>query len=161
MELCEQKELIQLIKSSLTAIDGPWFLEVENEIGFDKAFEIDLGVWKKYGPVIIKRIIKMLSITDNDLNSFIRILEIICEIDDTKFTIKEKTQNEALILIDYCPWYENLKRSKRENLVRCDVVDKTIFPEWIQSFNPDLKLELSRSIPEGHDRCEWRIFIKD
>ena len=28
-----QKDLIQLIKSSLTAIDGLWFLEVENEFG--------------------------------------------------------------------------------------------------------------------------------
>ena len=121
MELCDQKDLIRLIKSSLTAIDGLWFLEIENEFGFEKAFEIDLGVWKKYGPIIIRRIIKMLSITDNDLDSFIRILEILCEIDGTRFTIKEKSHDKALILINHCPWYENLKRSKRgePGQVRC------------------------------------------
>ncbi|MBN2160765.1 MAG: hypothetical protein JW807_15360, partial [Spirochaetes bacterium] len=75
--------------------------------------------------------------------------------------VREQSETEALIDIDYCPWYENLRRSGRENLVRCDVVDKTIFPEWIRSFNPGLTFELSRSIPEGHDRCEWRIRISE
>jgi hypothetical protein len=161
MEQREQDELIKLIKSAITAIDGLWFLEAENALGFDRAFEIDLEVWKKYGPVMIKRIKRMLSITDNNLESFLRVLRIVCEIDGTKFSIKEQSENEALILIDYCPWYENLKRSHREKLVRCDIVDKTIFPAWIESFNPGLTFELYRSIPEGHSRCEWKIQIKE
>ena len=157
MERGEQKDLVRLIKSSLTAIDGLWFLEVENELGFQKAFEIDLGVWKKYGPVMIKRITKMLAITDNGLDSFLRIFEVLCDIDGTRFTVRDQSESAAVLVIDHCPWHENLKRSKRENLVRCDVVDKTVFPEWIQSFNPDMRIELYKSIPGGHERCEWRI----
>jgi hypothetical protein len=157
MESGEAKDIIRLIKSSLTAIDGLWFLEVEKEFGFEKAFEIDLGVWKKYGPVMIKRIMKMLSITDTGLDSFIRVLEVLCEIDGTRFSVKERSESEAVLAIEHCPWHENLKRSKRENLVRCDMVDKTIFPEWTRAFNHALKLELFRSIPEGHGQCLWRI----
>lgn len=157
----EENDVMRLAQSALTAIDGLWFLELENELGFEKTFEIDLAVWKKYGPVMMKRIRNMLSITDSSLDSFLRILAVMCEIDGTSFKIKEKTETEATLIITRCPWYENLKRAKRENVVRCDVVDKTIFPEWIRSFNPALALELSQSIPEGHDRCEWRIYRAD
>ncbi|MBN2160159.1 MAG: hypothetical protein JW807_12245, partial [Spirochaetes bacterium] len=86
MEQLNQDELLKLVKSAITAIDGLWFLELEKEAGFDRAFEIDLAVWKKYGPVMIKRITKMLSISDNGLESFLRVLGVVCEIDGTRFS---------------------------------------------------------------------------
>ena len=76
MKQDKHEELLQLIKSTLTAIDGLWFLECEKEFGFEKAFEIDLGVWKKYGAVMTRRIAKMLGIT---LNANMGIEEIIDE----------------------------------------------------------------------------------
>ncbi|NVM55532.1 MAG: L-2-amino-thiazoline-4-carboxylic acid hydrolase [Candidatus Helarchaeota archaeon] len=154
-------EFIRLIRSALTAIDGLWFLEVENKYGFEKAFDMDLKVWKRYGSIIIKRIKKYLSISDNNLDSFLKILEIMCAIDGTQFKIKKKSPEEVILRIQYCPWWENLKRSNRENLVRCDIVDKLIFPEWAKFFNPNLEFHLSKSIPNGHDTCEWVISIKD
>ncbi len=155
------ENFIRLIRSALTAIDGLWFLEVEKKYGFEEAFELDLNVWKRYGPIIVKRIKKALGISDNTLDSFLKVMELVCAIDGTKFKIKEKSLNQALLQIVYCPWWENLKRSNRESLVRCDVVDKTIFPEWAKSFNPKLEFKLIRGLPEGHDICEWQINLRD
>ncbi len=155
------KHLIELIRSALTAIDGLWFLEVEEKFGFRDAFEIDLKVWKRYGPIIIKRIRKALAIEDKNLDSFLKILEILCEMDGTQFKIEEKTPKKALLRVMYCPWWENLKRSHREDLVRCDIVDKEIFPEWAKAFNPKLGFQLVKSLPDGHTACEWTIEMKD
>ncbi len=154
-------QLIQLIRSALTAIDGLWFLELENKVGFDEAFEIDVKVWKRYGPIIIKRIRKAFAITDSSLESFLQILEILCDIDGTQFKIEKKSPGEAVLRVLYCPWWENLKRSNRENLVRCDIVDEVIFPEWAKAFNPQLEFLLTNSLPKGQDACEWLIKLKD
>lgn len=148
---------LQLIRSALTAIDGLWFLEVEKKIGFEDAFAIDIDVWKRYGAIMIHRIKNALSIEDNSLESFLQVFEILSEIDGTKFEIAEKSADEAVLKIKFCPWWENLKHSKREMVVRCDVVDRAIYPEWIKAFNPDYELLLTKSLPEGHDVCELVI----
>lgn len=154
------KQLVRLIRSALIAIDGLYFLEIENKFGFDDAFDIDLKVWKRYGPIIIKRIKKTLSIEDDSLDSFLKILEILCTIDGTQFEIVEKSHDKAILRVIYCPWWENLKRSKREKLVRCDIVDKEIFPGWAESFNPKLEFKLTKALPDGQDSCEWIISLK-
>ena len=156
----EDTRLTRLIKSALTAIDGLWFLAVEEKLGFDTAFEIDLNVWKRYGPIITKRIQKAYSIEDNSLESFLQILKITCSIDGTQFKILKQSPHEILLHITYCPWFENLKRSNREKLVRCDVVDKEIFPGWAQSFNPKIKFEMTKSLPNGDAVCEWLISLE-
>ncbi|MHA1131084.1 MAG: DUF6125 family protein [Candidatus Helarchaeota archaeon] len=152
--------LIRLIQSALTTIDGLWFLEVEEVLGVDKAFEIDLKVWKRYGALIIRRIKKVLSIESNDLESFLEVLDVICKIDGTQFVIKEKKPNQVKLEIQYCPWWENLKRSNRERLIRCDIVDKIIIPEWAKSFNPKIQFELLKSLPSGQRTCEWLITLE-
>ncbi|MHA1651270.1 MAG: DUF6125 family protein [Candidatus Helarchaeota archaeon] len=154
------KEYLQLIRSALTTIDGLWFLEVENKFGFETAFDLDLKVWKKYGAILIKRIKKIFSIEDETLSSFLRVLEILCAIDGTRFEIQRKSSEEILLSIQYCPWWENLKRSKREKLVRCDIVDKEIFPKWAETFNPNIEFQLIKSIPAGHSTCEWLLSLK-
>jgi len=148
---------LQLIRSALTAIDGLWFLEMEKKYGFKEAFEVDIDVWKRYGAIMIHRIQKALAIEDNSLASFLQIFEILSEIDGTKFEIVEQSSKKVVLKIKVCPWWENLKHSKREMLVRCDVVDRAIYPEWIKAFNPDYKLLLTKSLPEGHDICELVI----
>jgi hypothetical protein len=150
-------KMVQLIRSALTAIDGLWFLEVEKKHGFEDAFEVDIDVWKRYGPIMVNRIKKALEIKDNTLESFLRIFELLSEIDGTRFKLMKKTAIEAILGIEFCPWWENLKRSKRETLVRCDTVDREIYPEWIKAFNPAYELLLTKSLPEGHDMCELVI----
>ena len=152
---------IQLIRSALTAIDGLWFLEVENKFGFDKAFELDLKVWARYGPIMIKRIKKVLKVEDNNLEAFIQVFRVMSKIEGSKFIIKEKSPKEVIMQVQYCPWWENLKRANREKLVRCDIVDKEILPEWATSFNPKMDFKLIKSLPAGHDTCEWMISLKE
>ncbi len=150
-------KMVQLIRSALTAIDGLWFLEVEKKHGFDAAFEVDIDVWKQYGAIMINRIKKALSIEDNNLESFLKIFELLSEIDGTTFKIVKQASTEAVLEITLCPWWENLKRSKRETLVRCDAVDRAIYPEWIKAFDPSYELLLTKSLPEGHRACELVI----
>ena len=157
----KDEELIRLIRSGLTTIDGLWFLEVEDKFGFNDAFDIDLKVWKRYGPIIINRIKKVLSITDIGLESFLQIFKILCAIDGTQFKIKEKSFKEARLQIYYCPWWENLKRSNRDKLIRCDIIDKKVFPEWAKSFNPKIEFNLVKSLPNGNDICELVLLLKD
>ncbi len=155
------ERLLRLMRSAITAIDGLWFLEVEEKVGFEEAFKIDIKVWKRYGPIIINRIKKALSISSNNLDSFLQVLDYLCAIDGTQFKIKEKSPKLAFLQVIHCPWWENLKRSKRENLVRCDIVDKEIFPEWAKAFNSKIEFQLDRSLPKGDEACEWVIKLTD
>ncbi len=155
------EHIVRLIRSALTTIDGLWFLEVEEKFGFKDAFDIDLNVWKRYGPIIINRIRKALSIQNDDLESFLKVLDVLCKIDGTEFEIKEKRSDLVRLEVHFCPWWENLRRSKREKLVRCDVVDKVVFPEWAKSFNPKIQFILLKSLPSGDKTCEWLLSLTE
>ena len=57
-----REQMDELRMGALTAIDGLWFMAVEEKSGFEEALELDLEVWKRYGLVMLKRMARMLGI---------------------------------------------------------------------------------------------------
>jgi len=60
-----RKELQNFIKSMLNEcrkIDGFWFLEAENEFGYNPAIEMSVEVWSQMGKLITREIKERFSI---------------------------------------------------------------------------------------------------
>ncbi len=68
LEDLSREELIKLVEvyaRNWLAHDGCWFLSVENELGLDKAIEMDTKAWASFSPVEARRIMQTFGIEDN------------------------------------------------------------------------------------------------
>ena len=63
-----EEQKTEYFRRSYTAVDGLWFMKVEEAYGFDNALDIDDEVWKVL-PKIQARMLKGLTETGDDLES--------------------------------------------------------------------------------------------
>ncbi len=155
------QQVQELRQGALTAIDGLWFLAVEEKHGFDAALEADLEVWKKYGRVMLKRIARLLGLTLDpadppDLETINLLMETVCLVDGTQCA-GEVSSGQIVFRVQRCSWWDNLNRSGREDHVPCEFVDNTVFRDWLEALDPGISFEITRSLPRGDEHCEWVI----
>ena len=50
-------------ENNFFAVDGVWMLEIEKEIGWDRALKIDIAVWTRLMKIFIRRIKEYLKIS--------------------------------------------------------------------------------------------------
>ena len=157
-----REQMDELRMGALTAIDGLWFMAVEEKSGFEEALELDLEVWKRYGLVMLKRMARMLGIALDpqhppDMAAVNFLMEKICHIDGTECEGELLGPDEIRFKVHRCSWWDNLNNSGREEIVPCEFIDNTIFRHWLEELDPSLRFEITHALPRGDDHCEWII----
>ncbi len=152
-----QDELDELLEKAFTAVDGLWFLGVEEAVGFEKAMEIDIKVWARFSETIAKRLKKMWGIEKPTREQALRILDIIYALGHLQVETTAEAPGRYLADTPSCPWWENLKRAGREKIVRCHEVDQAMFAAALHALDPTMRLEWIESRPQGSHTCRWRI----
>lgn len=153
----------ELRRGAMTAIDGLWFMTAEKKLGFDRALELDIEVWRQYGLIMLKRAAKLLDIpleegNPPDLETVNELLEALCAIDGTECSSEVTSRDTAVFTVRSCAWWENLKKAGREDAVPCDLVDNATFETWLEAVDPSLEMAINRSFPQGDDCCRWMIW---
>jgi len=151
----EDAVIEELRLGAITAIDGLWFLAVEEALGFEKAFELDLEVWSRYGIVLLKRLAKRLGVNlDREdpppLKTVSDMLVTLCTIDGTESAGEMQDADTCVFRVFRCPWWDNLQAAGRS-----EVVDNTMFRRWLDAVDPAIGMEITRSKPRGDAHCEW------
>jgi len=140
---------------SYTAVDGLWFMKVEEKYGFDAALEIDNEVWKVF-PKMQARLLKSLGKTGDGMDALFECLT-------TKLTLEgfgfkaEKTGNKGdfKITIAECPWHNLMVKSGREKLSGKvgTLICNTEYSAWASEFGANIKFELGQQICQGSKTC--------
>ncbi len=160
MELTKE-QLDELRLGALTAIDGLWFLELEKRFGFETALEADLEVWKHYGIILLKRLSRVKGIDFHSGNKSMDLvhffLSTMCRVDGTECACDIRDDDTLDFTVLRCPWWENLKKAGREGKVPCETIDDIIFGHALRHVDPSLSMEITRSLPRGHENCSFRI----
>ncbi len=156
------EEMERLRLGALTAVDGLWFLAVEEKLGFEIARELDLEVWKNYGLVLLRRLSRMKGLKIDpadppDMASLNDILETLCRVDGTECSWEVLDEKRSVFRVHRCSWWENLKKAGREKAVPCEMIDNTIFAHWLEAVDPSIKLSITGSMPRGDDHCAWLL----
>ena len=156
----DRETMDKLRTGAITALDGLWFLAVESRMGFEAALEMDLEVWKAYGSVLLKRVARALGMeldpsSPPDMRAVCELLAAACQVDGTGCHFEMGAEGECVFTVHRCPWWENLRASGREGRVDCELVDNTVFREWLLRLDPSIEMEITRSMPRGDDRCVW------
>lgn len=160
MHQIDETGLNELRMGALTAMDGVWFMAVEKKYGLEAALEVDIEAWKNYGYTVFKRAARMLGIeldpgSPPGLETVGVLFETLCRIDGTESEIDIQDEGALSFKILRCPWYENLCRSGRVDVVPCEEVDNEIFAYCARKLDPSFQLETAHSRPRGDGFCEW------
>ncbi|MFO7967364.1 MAG: DUF6125 family protein [Archaeoglobaceae archaeon] len=146
------RQIADYFHRSYTAVDGLWFMKLEEEYGFDKALEVDRRVWEVL-PKIQARKLKSILNTGDGLEALKQCLAIKLDLEGFNFETQEY-EGGFRIIVHKCPWHELMVRSGREELSGRvgNVICNTEYPVWASEFE-NIKFELREQICEGSSLC--------
>ena len=146
-------QIEEYLHRSYAAVDGLWFVKVEEEYGFDKALEIDNEVWKVL-PKIQARMLKTLMKTNSGLEGFFQCFTTKLTLDGFKYK-SDKKGSGFTIIVEKCPWHDLMVKSGREELsekVGARICN-TEYAVWASEFDANIDLEIQDRICSGSASC--------
>lgn len=157
------EKLLRLSGGLIAAIDGIWFLAVEEAFGNEKAVELDRWVWERYMHVLVKRIKNIFGISAEGMNGIKEIIE-----NDPLFLINdyefpEFSEKKMVLRINRCPVLEAMERQGRKRFV-CESTTGLYFKNLAKEIDANIvvhPLKLPpRESPEDIS-CEWLFKLQD
>ena len=153
-ELTEE-QISEYFKRSYTAVDGLWFMKVEERYGFDTALDIDDDVWRVMPKIQARKLKAMGDLTDG-LDALRECLTTKLSLDGFTFETEQSHDGNSLKLtLNECPWHNIMIKSGRKNLSGAvgTRICNTEYKVWATEFGDDIKFELSDQICKGETCC--------
>lgn len=138
---------LEYFKKSYFAVDGLWFLMIEEEISFEKALEIDKRVWTLMAK-IQARTAKTLG------RNFINGLRLKWDSEGYGYEIKKDA-----VEIRECPWWKIMKKSGREQQAEKvgTLICPIIYNGWAQEYEVPYVVTFQSRICQGDATCKLRF----
>jgi len=152
-------QIAQFLHRSYTAVDGLWFMKLEETYGFDKALEIDNEVWKVM-PKIQARMLKSMINIEDKMEALFKLFTTKLTLDGFEYkTEKPEDGSSFRIIISKCPWYDLMLNSGREGLSAKvgDRICNTEYAGWASEFDENISFQLERQICHGSASCILRF----
>ena len=152
MKLTDE-EALKYLHRCYTAVDGLWFVKIEERYGFDAALDIDEEVWKVV-PKIQARFLKNKLKKDLGLEALLKCFSAKLKLDGFKFKT-EKTSSKLKIIISSCPWHNILIKSNRARLSKkiSSRICAAEYSVWAQEFGEGISFKLKDRICKGNSFC--------
>jgi hypothetical protein len=157
-----KEELVGLIEAYAklyTALDGLWFISVEEECGHELATKLDVKVWDSLAPREAKRISDAKKVADG-IEAVIEVIKL-----RPSFLTKEynifREKNKVRIQVTKCRSLEAMERDKRE-VSSCLRVLENVYPKFVSNIDNRAKFRLLKAPPRksaGDSCCEWEVEI--
>ncbi len=155
MELTEEQKT-EYFRRSYTAVDGLWFMKVEERMGFEAALQIDEAVWEIL-PKIQARALKAMMDLPAGLAGLEQALSARLALEGFDFEI-ERHEEGLMVMVRSCPWHQIMIKSGRAALservsnVICRVENET----WAREFSEpgaEIGFERESRLCRGEGMC--------
>jgi len=153
MTKLSSQQVAEYFSRSYKAVDGLWFMKVEDKHGFDAALELDNDVWKVM-PKIQARMFKSFLGVENGSDALFESLVTKLELEGFKFKA-EMTENGFRITITDCPWHNLMIKSGRENLAKLvgTTICNTEYQVWSSEIEKTIKFKLKSQKCDESEQC--------
>ena len=153
----EDQILVAYLRRSYHAVDGLWFVMVEDETDFDRALALDNRVWAVMGKIQARKARELLDAPGNSPEELARCFALKLTADGHAF--ERAVEGDVVrFTVDECPWLALLRKSGRAHLAAA--VSQTICPTegraWAAEFG-GYAFELPEMACTGAARCEMRF----
>ncbi len=148
----EQKT--EYFRRSYTAVDGLWFMKIEEKLGFDEALRLDEAVWKVL-PKIQARALKGMMHLQGGLPGLCQALFARLTLEGFEFEI-EPRKNGFAVIVKRCPWHDMMIKSGRMALSEkvSDLICRVENSAWASEFSGEKGMLDEGEIREGEGREE-------
>jgi len=156
-------EYIFMQLRNLWAVDGLYFLGIEELYGTEVATKIDAGVWEVMGKIEARKLKEFLGIAKTDIPSMMRALQYTTwalDLEDKEIIIKK---DSALIRNIQCRVH-NIRKNKGLNEFGCKPVRFGFLKAFAKEFNPDIVVKCTICPPDKHPDnlwCQWEFTCKE
>ena len=144
------------------AVDGFYYLFIEEEYGTEVATEIDRKVWEVMGKIEARKIKNLFQIEKNDIPSVMNALSYSgwsMDLED-KEVIVEK--DKAILRNVKCR-VQNTRLTKGLSEFGCKPVRFGFLKSFVKEFNPNIEVTCNVCPPDKHSDdlwCEWEFKMK-
>lgn len=155
------KQKAEYFRRSYTAVDGLWFMKLEEKHGFEEALQLDEAVWEVL-PKIQARTIKAMMNLGFGLDSLQVAIAARLDLEGFVFELRRQ-ENSLLVIISKCPWHDLMIKSGREKISErvSDPICRVENSVWASEFSHDgaekLRFEQEDRICQGAERCRLKF----
>jgi len=153
--------LLQL--RNLWAVDGLYYLGIEERHGTKTATEIDAQVWAVMGKIEARKLKQFLGITTTDIPSMMHALQYTSWALDLEDKHIEVTQDRAILRNIRCR-VQNTRKSNGLSEFGCKPVRYGFLAAFAKEFNPEIVVKCIVCPPDSHPEelwCEWEFTYKE
>ena len=148
---------------NLWAVDGLYYLGIEEHYGTEAATVIDAKVWEVMGKIEARKLKEFLGITNADIPSMIRALLYTTwafDLEDKQVSIKK---DHAMIRNVRCR-VQNTRLSKGLKEFGCKPVRYGFLKAFAKEFNPEIVVKCIVCPPDQHTEnlwCQWEFSYQE
>ena len=156
-------DLLFMYLRNYWAVDGLYFLGIEEKYGSDGATEIDKKVWNIMGKIEARMIKKEMGIDGKDILSILQALRITGWALDLEYKEIEVHENKALIRNTNCR-VQNTRIKKGLSEFPCKSVRWGFLKSFEEEFNPEIDVNCNVCPPDEHSKelwCKWELKNKE
>lgn len=148
---------------NMWAVDGLYYLFIEEKYGTEVATEIDRRVWEVMGKIEARKIKKLFDIKKDDIPTLMKALRYsgwTMDLEDKEIIVEK---NRAIIRNIRCR-VQNTRKEKGLVEFGCKPVRMGFLKSFAKEINPDIELKCNICPPDPHPDdlwCEWEFKYKE
>lgn len=149
--------IIEMLRRSYFAVDGLWFMMIEEDDGLERAFTIDERVWHVMPKIQARKARELLSCQGDSPADVVRCLALKLAAEGHDYTIHATDPARAEIVITSCPWRKVLESAERTHLGP-QIADRICATEgaiWATEFSADIECAMTEAICRGDSHCRF------
>jgi hypothetical protein len=152
--MADEKTHLEYFRNSFFAVDGLWFVKLEEEFGFERALEIDKKVWEILPKIQARHLRKVMGIDEDGIGPYLKVIKVKLDGEGYDYTINE---DAGEIRFSGCPWHEIMINAGRENLSGRvgEAICVTEHKVWASEFG--LEASLDERFCNGAKECVLKV----
>ncbi len=152
------EQLASYLRRAYHAVDGLWFMMVEQAQGFEGALELDRRVWEVLAKIQARKAREVTGSRGDGAVDLMACFSLKLAADGHGFRA-EATADAVVFTVHRCPWLELLQGSARQHLA-CRVAEAICPTEgevWAREFGGQYVYSMPRMMCRGDDECVMRF----
>lgn len=147
----------QYLLRSYTAVDGLWFMKVEERFGFEAALDLDVQVWEVMAKIQARQMKSLLS-AGQGVSGLQKCLGAKMATEGFVFRAEQKLR-DLDVAITGCHWFDKMVKAGRGNLAAAigNRICTTEYSVWAREFGCSFQFACDRKICEGKAECRLRF----
>lgn len=147
-------------RRSYEAIDGLWFMKLEEASGFERALDYDQQVWCIMPKIQARLLRDALEITEPGLQGLGEALTAKFSIEGFSCSMAIDNEGRMIFEIKNCPWYDLMKKTGREHLASRvgEVICPNEYAAWASEFDKNIRVRINSRLCDGRKSCTLHFF---